>query len=442
MRVYLEHVVTQLRSANVIQALAAFGIRITSGVVGYALFAVIARLSGPEEFGVFSILFSIVMAAGIVGSFGQQTFLVKEVPRARAQQSLEQERGAYIFATASTLLSAAVAGLFVAIYVTIERVGNGSLILVTSTGILASLYGVSQMTIGALRVQDLTLYAMASRDLLWRVTAISVLLAYVYLYDGDQGVKAEVVFVVLSCSLAPILVAHLVHMFRYFRRKLRYVRSEVSLKEWIDTSSGMTLVSLISGSDLYIYTVLIGSMVGKLEAGAFFASIKTVELLNMFMLAVTLVTAPELSRAVAKGNRCDLQRVCNGALLVQCIPVFFASLVIVLCAPVLLSLFDSSFSIFSNMLRMLCLAMLVNALSGATGLILQLMGHHWLQAIYQGGALALSIVLLPISIQLFGIYGVAASYILSKVLWNTLAVVAIRRRGGVDPSLFGLIRTT
>jgi hypothetical protein len=46
--------------------------------------------------------------------------------------------------------------------------------------------------------------------------------------------------------------------------------------------------------------------------------------------------------------------------------------------------------------------------------------------------------MLPFLLKSFGIYGVAIAFIFSKLLWNALAIITIRKEKGVDPSLLGL----
>lgn len=66
---------------------------------------------------------------------------------------------------------------------------------------------------------------------------------------------------------------------------------------------------------------------------------------------------------------------------------------------------------------------------------------HWWQIIFQGGSLLISIVLLPVFAYFMGVVGAALSFVLAKVVWNVLAVIAIRRRLGVDPTVFSLMGT-
>lgn len=430
-----------LMHSQLMQSVIAFAIRMSGGVAGYALFAVISRTAGGDGFGAFSIAFSLAMTAGLFGSFGQQVFFVKEVPKAAALGQPDVEKGVHVFALISTLVASIAAAVAVAGIAIYQQEGPRDALLIVSSALLSFLYAVSQTTIGGLRVQDKVLYAMATRDLLWRILAmIGIVLAYfAFKASGSNGLPIGVIMGILVVCLAPIVGVHLYQILSHMRRTYHAVRARVELRAWLDVSLGLLIIAVISSSDLYIYTIMLGHLIGKAEAGAFFASLKTVELLNMFLMAVTLVTAPEISRVIALGDRNKFQQACNKAIVMQGSPAVLAALFIIVAAPLFMWIFSPDYVVYSNLLRLLAFGMLFNALTGATVLILQLIGKHWWQVVFQGGALLLSVVLLPFLLRLFGIYGVAVAFIMSKLLWNILAIATIRRSHRVDPSLIGLL---
>lgn len=430
-----------LMKSHVMESLLAFVIRLSGGMASYALFAVISRTTGPSAFGSFSVAFSFAMTAGLVGSFGQQTFFVKEVPKAQEIGRPDYEKGVYIYALVSTGAVALASALALSILAHYRPETRGNAILIASTSALSFLYAVSQTTIGGLRIQNKVLYAIATRDLLWRVAAIAAIYLTYACFQPASGADLSIstIMFLLAICLAPIVALHLYQITSHARRAYKNVKAKLDPRAWTDTSLGLVLIAVISSSDLYIYTIILGNTLGQEEAGAFFASLKTVELLNMFLMAVTLVTAPEISKAVAARNRDRFQRVCNRSLVLQGAPAILATFLIILAAPLFMYVFDPSYVAYSNLLRLLAVGMLVNALTGATVLILQLIGKHWRQVFYQGGSLLLSIALLPVLMTHFHIYGVAIAFILSKVVWNVLAIVEIRKDRDVDPSLFGLL---
>lgn len=426
--------------SDVAQTLAAIGIRLGAGLASYLLFAVAARVAGPDAFGVFSAYFSAAMLAGWLGSFGQQTFLVKEVPRAREAGDAAAEYGLYLFAAIATVLAATVAAVLLAV-IAVAAGWGGSPALLAASFLLAWTFAASQTTMGALRVQNRVLTAMATRDLAWRVLSIAGLAIAAGATGGAlAGLDATTTMTIVAVTLPPMVLLHLVWVVRHVRGRFAGVRPRWSPRAWLDASLGMALIAVISSADLYAYTLVLTASLTSIEVGAFFASLKTVELLNLFLMAVTLVLAPELSRLAARGDAGALQRKCNAAILLQGAPAVVVGVLMLVAAGPLLRVFAPEYAAFTLLFRLLVLGMLTNALTGATVLMLQLGGLHWVQVGLQGGALALGLALLPWAVGWWGPSAAGLAFLITKGLWNVAAIVAIRRRFGVDPSLAGLAR--
>ncbi len=426
--------------SDIVQSALAFFVKIGAGVASYLLFVVAARIMGAESFGVFSALFSIVMLTGIAGSFGQQIFLVKEIPRTEATEDKSARLGTYIYSGISTL-AAAVLGAIIFVFVAPYLAKGVTFPILLAGAALSFFYAISQTTIGALRVQNATITAIVSRDFLWRVFVILALLFCAnFVLGGEDSsvIDSAHVFGIMAGVLAFILIWHLLLIRRHVRSTMKDVKPKYSMKRWFESSCALALIGLISSADLYLYTIILGKTLSFEATGAFFAALKTVELINLFLMAVALVVSTDLSRLVAAKKTKELQEKCNMAILLQAVPAIGASVFILAAAPLLLSFFASEYTAYDGLLRLLVIGMLVNALTGATVLMMQLGGMHWRQLLYQGCGLGLSALLLPVLTGIYGVAGAAIAFILYKLGWNALAVIAIRKKLGVDPSIVGL----
>lgn len=424
--------------SDLAQTAMAFALRIASGLAGYGLFALAARVLGAENFGIFSLYFSAAMLAGALGSFGQQIFLVKEVPLRRVNGDLAGEFGAFKFAAISSVVAGTVvsAGLLV-----VGMLGgwDTSPSLMASTFLLTWLYGASQTTIGMLRVEGKTLLAMGTRDLLWRASSMTFMALAAGVLGWSSGrVSAGIVIGIMAVTLLPVVILHVVLAARVLGVRFRGVRAQLYPSLWIGTGLGLSLIALISSADMYVFTIVLSALLDEKATGAFFAAFKTVDLINLFLMAVTLVVSPEISRLVARGDRLALQRKANAATLLQAVPAILTGLILILAAPLFMWAFAAEYIPYANVLRVLMLGMLINVLTGATALLLQLAGMHWLQIGMQGGALLIAVLCTPTLVKWLGVDGAGIAFIMSKGLWNIAAIVVIRRRLRVDPSLLGL----
>lgn len=425
-------------SSDVFQSGMAFAVKLGAGLASYSLFAIVSRASGPEEFGIFSIYFSAAMIIGIAGSFGQQVFLVKQVPKARVAADPGLELGVYYFSFVTTLIGAGAGALLFVCLSGLFTVAITTTMLFAGA-LLCFAFTLSQTTLGALRVQNRTLFAISTRDLLWRILSLVFILGLTWqFFPAGQTMSSGLALLVLGLTLMPILVMHCVFIFRDLKKQFVNVRLKIDKRSWLGNSAGLALIAVISSADLYLYTIVLGFLVPAEQSGVFFASLKTVELLNLFLMAVTLVIAPELSSMISRGDKDQLQRKCNNAIVLQGFPAILAGGLILIASPLFLWFFDPSYVESSNLLRLLVVGMLINALTGATVLLLQLGGLHWRQVAYQGGSLLVAVALLPMLVSMFGLMGAAVSFIISKSLWNILAVITIRAKLNVDPSILAL----
>ncbi len=425
----------RLMRTDALQSIFAFLIKGGAGLANYIFFALAARLAGPNAFGAFSILFSAAMIIGLAGAFGQQTFLLKEIPKARAHGLPGEEAGAYRFALLSSGI-ASLFGCFIFAGVSLLLPQRVPAMAIAAGATLCFLYAMSQVTVAAMRVQDRLQLALGTRDVLWRVLSIAALAGLaLFLRPGTT-----ILIGVLAAMLLPITIMHAGLIYKSFPMPLRDPRVIVRTRPWLRMSWGLMLISVIAGADVYVYTLVIGYLVPVEQAGALFAAMKSVELVSLFLISVTLVITPELSRLVAARDREALQRKCKEAIMIQSAPTIGVSLIIIAAAPLFMWLFNPAYVAQANVLRVLVLAMIVAALTGAGGMLMQLSGLHWRQVVYQALSLLLGVASMPFLINVFGLLGAALSFLIAKLVWNILAVYTINRHLGVDPSILSLLR--
>lgn len=192
----------------VINSLLAFAIKLLAALSSYVLLAVIARLLSPEDFGVFSFYFSAAMLGALVGCFGQQVFLVKEIPAAQTQGRVDREKGVYRFSLITTIAAGLVTSL-VLLLVLPRDPAEGGVQVAFFSALLCFLYSATQSTMGALRVQNRTLIAIATRDLLWRVLVILFCWLAIGQFRMDGVSDLVLVFAIMSAVLFGVLVYHL-----------------------------------------------------------------------------------------------------------------------------------------------------------------------------------------------------------------------------------------
>jgi O-antigen/teichoic acid export membrane protein len=424
-----------IKSDLVVSLLSLF-VKVMSGVASYIMFIVFSNYLTASDYGKFSIIFSVIMLIGFISNAGNQTFIVKELSKFDVFEFDDyfSEKHNIIKYTLMTNLFAVFLGCFFYIlvnYFYFHEISTSSYVFGC---VLIFLFSFSQTTIGLLRVSGKTIFAVATRDLAWRVLTILVFILIIkFGIYSDELASSPIV--ALAISILPICILHAIKLWPIYTP---YIKRNISVrmpKSWYNVTFGLSLIALISNADSYIYTIFAPMYIDKFQVGIIFSCLKTVELLNLFLMAITLVIGPQLSTYVAKNDIPRLQRKCNVAIVLQIIPIFFCMIFILIFSKELMSFFNTSYMDYSGVLVLFSIGMVINAMCGATGLLMQVGGMHWKHVLYQGGSVCFSLLSMNIWISMFDLYGVALSFIFSKLIWNVLAIRAIIGKYDVDPSI-------
>jgi O-antigen/teichoic acid export membrane protein len=187
--------------------------------------------------------------------------------------------------------------------------------------------------------------------------------------------------------------------------------------------------------------VIAGFYLSGAETGAYFAAQKTASLLTLFLIAGNLVGAPMISSYYHAKDLAGLQRLCALLAIGIAVPTALGFVFVLAFGNGLLGLFDPAFQSAYPVLLILAAAAAFDSLAGPTAYFLQMSGREStylkIMAATYAGVLALQLVLTPS----WGALGIALPTALGVIVWNALAVIILRRQTGVDPSVFGLMKS-
>jgi O-antigen/teichoic acid export membrane protein len=223
---------------------------------------------------------------------------------------------------------------------------------------------------------------------------------------------------------------------------VRSVRPEYATSEWIRAALPMMLVGGVWIANSYITTLVVGTLDGPRAAGVYSVVQKGAELIVVLLVAANMPLAPAIARMHAHGDKEGFEhtthRVAQTTLLVSA-PVAAA---LFLFPGIYLGLFGPGFQTGATALRILALGQLFNAAAGPAGNVLIMAGHEraavWGMGVGLLANLALGVALVP----LLGVAGGAIAFAASLVLWNTLLVVLVRQRIGVNVTAFRRLAVT
>ncbi len=153
------------------------------------------------------------------------------------------------------------------------------------------------------------------------------------------------------------------------------------------------------------------------------------------MIAIQLV-GPMLSRALAKNDKQEAQRLLSQASLVSFLTGSAIILFFGIGAPFYLSLFGPEFTQASTSLRLLLIGQATIILAGADAILLIMLRKEKFVLIIASLGVALNFGLNMTLIPTLGIEGAAIASLISMALVRLTLVTYIVRRTGFDPTVF------
>ncbi len=411
-------------------------IKVFGAVLSYIMLVAIARILAPTEYGYFGIAFNLSILASTVGGLGLATGAMRFYPQYIANGQTGLALG---FASAALKWIAICSGVLVAASLLISAAGIATPKLGTADApiaiaVLASATAFADYIAGLLRAQGKVIWAMAPRDIVWRVLAPLILLLLVWF-----GFKVDSRIAIYLCGILQLVLLAL--QLRKSRAQLRELGLHAHQTDW--PSWRKTMIPLWASAVLYamiqqLDVVVVGSLAPATEAGSYFAAQKTASLLGLVMLAGGLVGAPLMSANYHSGKLRELQRLCGLLGVAIAISTIVGLLILIMFGHQLLGLFDTSFMSAYSVLLVLAAGYFVDSMAGPNAYLMQMTGLETTYFKIMGTCYAFVLVAQLLLVPIYGGLGAALASACGIVIWNVWAITVLRKRKGLDPSVFGL----
>jgi O-antigen/teichoic acid export membrane protein len=417
----------------------AFVIKIASAALSYAMLVAFARMLGAGEYGKFGVMLNLGIVLSTVVGFGLPTtilrwwpeYLVKKQP-AKAAGAMRHSIALLCIACVLLIATGAVTSLLgIGLDLFGLRLGAVLVAVLAATTIFADFLS------SALRATERTIFAMAPRDIFWRIA--SPLLAFLVMkMTGIANAAVAVASVIVILIL--IDVVQYFGLRRIVYAKVGPVTRRADWPLWLKTLYPIWGAAVLTALIQQLDVVVVSSMLGSTEAGAYFAAQKTANLLGLAMIAGGLVAAPIMAAHFHAKKIVELQSLCRMIAVAIAATTMVGVVIEVLYGRQLLGIFDASFAASYPVLMVLCLGYAIDSLSGPNAYMMQVVGlersYLRIMAVVYGLVLALQLALIPH----YGAIAAAGANAFGTCLWNVAAIWLLRRKVGVDPSILSLVK--
>ena len=414
--------------ASLLDAAIAFGLRVTSALLVFALQVFLARVMQLDQYGSYVTMWTWMVMLGAFAPLGFAESAVRFLPRYRARNRHGSAEAFWRFGLMTVLLaSIAMAGtaLIIALLSNFgdNRVGIIALLVAAGIPFLAMqnyLEGISRAH-GWFRLTSIPIYAI--RPLLI-IAGCGVVLLSGHSHN------------LISVGVVVVAAMALVTLYLYFTVSRSIGREPIaanaqsitgSRKIWLKASLPLMLVSGVE--DLLIYTdvLLLGILMSPEDVSVYFAAARAMALANFVYYAFYFVSARGFSVANAVADRVALQKTIWATTRATFWFTTLAVAVTLLAGPWLLMAFGPDFQASYPVMLILGAGLIARSISGQSVELLITMGHQRHILIVGFTSLAFNIALTILLIPSLGVAGAACATAIAMAVRAVMLCLAVRK---------------
>lgn len=396
------------------------GLKAANTVLTMTTGVLLARTLGPEDYGVYAFVLSIVALLGLPTKAGLPTLIVRETAKNQLKEQWGLLRGLLALANGFVLFySIAVASVAALAVWWLWGAGESTKIQTFLWALwLLPLIAFGNVRSATLRGLRRVVQGQLPEEFVRPVIMI-ILLAAALVMDSElnpiQAIQYNVIAALAAFGAGAFLLV------KSMPQGVKTVKSEYQIKAWSLSLLPLSLFAGLKIADSQVAIVILGSLASSEDVGFFRVAATGAGLVAFGLTSVNMALAPQVARLYSAGDLQKLQRVITvstRAVLIISLPV---ALVLILWGDVLIKLvFGAEYIPAATSLAILCIGQLVNTSCGSVALILNMTGHDKETAKSIVAAMAINVSLSLLLVPLYGLNGAAVSSAMSLTAWNLI----------------------
>jgi O-antigen/teichoic acid export membrane protein len=423
-------------------ALGSMALKVLFTGITFANVVLMARLLGPDGYGIVTFVLAIVSVLTIPSQFGIPMLAIRELAAARAHGKWGLMRGFVRRAHQAIAVFSAILLLTAIIVMLIlrDRLETEKLETLAWGLLLVPLLSLAGLRSGMLKGLRKVLLGQLPEQLIRPGLLLVALLVVIWGFPAVPLSAAQTMVLQVVAAAAAFLAGTWI-FWRVRPREMIKVEPQYQTRLWLASTVPLGLTIALRQTNGQTDILLLGMLASDAEVGLFRVADQIAVLVLFGQQVIGSVLAPYFAHMHAAGEHERLQRMVMASsrvILALTFPVVL--LLIAFGKPVLGTFFGSEFEAAYGPLVILCLGQLLNASMGPVGLLLNMTGHERAVMLGIGISVAVNIVFNVILIPLYGMYGAAITTVLTLATWNLILRRQVRQRLGIETSvIFGLI---
>lgn len=404
-------------------------------IILYTTQILIARFSGPVEFGIYAYAWTIATLFSLLLPIGLNETVLRLIPSYSAKNQWSKVKGVLLMTPMFVFaIGFVVAVLGIAIVFNINQIiPDGyhwplyfAFAVLPFLATINLFQGIGR-ALGKIRI---ALIPKAIGIPLFTISALGLWI----IYSAPPTAKDIMSILLAACIFLVIIQGVL--LIKERPKETVNVKPVFETQAWLRVSFTMLLISGAQLTLLYADILMVGYFMGPIDVAVYHAAARTALLISGALMAMNSLAAPKIAQFHSKGRITDLQELISS--LIQWIfwPSAILAIVLIVYGDFILSIFGEEFTIGHIALIVLSIGQLINAGAGPVGYLMTMTGNQNYCAIVFLCSAILNIILNAILIPSFGIIGAAIATTVTIICWNCWLVVLVRKRLNIRSYIF------
>ena len=415
-------------------------IKVLGTGIAFGLAVVLARVLGPEGYGVYAFVLSLIMLLAIPAQVGLPALVVRETAKAQAKDAWGLMRGLWRWSNLFVLVFAVVMVAVGALALWLGRDWLGELRWQTLAAGLAlvPLIALANVRGAALRGLRRVVLGQLPESILRPGLLLAMILAAIWWWKGGALTPVAVMGLHGLAAFAAFIIGATVLV----RARPPGVRAgpqpEYEARYWRRAAMPLAMLAGLQLINAHTDIIMLGVIRSDEEVGVYRVVVQVATLVVFGLQAINQVLQPYFARLHVQGEHERLQRLVTYSARVILLLALPPVLVMVASGgPLLEFLFGAEYRLGALALAILALGQLANAAMGSVGMLLNMTGHE--RDTLRGVAIAAAtnVVLNLVLIPPFGLEGAAAATAVTLLIWNFILWYSVHRRLGLESSALG-----
>ncbi len=423
-------------TTNSIGALAVF---VGGAALAYFTQLVVARVLGPDSFGLFAYVMACTTLLGYFCTLGLHVSLLRFLTAYRTRGQWSLANGVVRYTEGCVAMVGVAVGSIGALLVyalgqrlTPEHFGAYLLGLAAVPVIALHLVSAS-----AVRAFGGVLSALIPE----RIVRDGVLLTAVVFFSwtawGPADGRLAMTAALLGAIATLVLLRYFMH--RMQPAELRSGAVETARAEWRRPAPALMVIMIADNIMCRSGIIILGMSGHTREAGIFAVAHSLALLTTLPRMAVASAFAPTVSALHARGDSAGMQRISAKASALSLLGTLLAVATMLLAVGFLLAWFGQEFKAGASLVWILALGHVFSAACGPQQHLITMTGNEKSAAQIFAAAAILNVAGCIALIGPFGMIGAAVAMSLSLVTWNIAMAVCVYSKLGLKPGLLALV---